>query len=230
MRAEAMLGLHAQQVLQRTLKRLVVGPDSFAMPQPLRPGSISFDFRRTAVLQRPKLAPYIVAISMHWNEMESRMGVFLASLMGGEAKTIIRVFLALNTDGGRKATIDTVTALKLSHDDLQKFQGIQKTIGARYSERNKAVHGVWGISPEYPDDLLWYDHRETVAMFPELMSRLGAGQQAERQAILEEQNKNIRVYKEQDFKDILARFEAAYSDLESFTRPFVSPLFARITP
>jgi hypothetical protein len=75
------LGFMLNRFLQRTLKRWVVGTDSFAMPQPLRPGSNNFDFRRTAVLQRPKLAPYIAAISMHWNEMESRMGVFLASLI-----------------------------------------------------------------------------------------------------------------------------------------------------
>ncbi|MDO9298701.1 hypothetical protein [Bradyrhizobium sp.] len=152
----------------------------------------------------------------------------MASLMGGEAKTIIRVFLALQTDGGRKATMDTVTSIKLSERDLKRFQEIQKEIGGRYSERNKAVHGAWGTSPEYPDDLLWYDHRESVAMFPELMDKLGANQRAERQAILDAQQKNLRVYNKRDFEDILARFETVYSDLETFTKPFVGPLFEQM--
>jgi hypothetical protein len=201
------------------------------MPQPIPPGKqCSLDFRRNAVLERPKLAPYIGAIAMHWNEIESRLGVFLASLMGGEAKTIVRVYLALQTDGGRKATLDTVTSLKLPAADLQKFQEIRKTIGGRYSERNKAVHGSWGISPEYPDDLLWYDPRETVAMFPELMATLGPDQRRERQAILDEQQKNLRIYSLKDFTDIIDRFEAAYSELELFTKPFVAPLFAEMQP
>jgi hypothetical protein len=103
------------------------------------------------------------------------------------------------TDAGRKATLDTVTSLKLPAADLKRFQEIQKNIGGRYSERNKTVHGSWGISPEYPDDLLWYDPRETVAMFPELMATLGPDQRRERQAILDEQQKNLRIYGLKDF-------------------------------
>jgi hypothetical protein len=81
---------------------------------------------------------------MHWNEIESHIGVFLAALLGGEAQTVMKVFLALETDGGRKSTIDTVTKRKLSPDDLRQFQEIQRNIGSRYSERNKVVHGALG--------------------------------------------------------------------------------------
>lgn len=199
------------------------------MPQPIPKGTrLNFDFRRTAILERRNLAPYIVAISMHWNEIESRLGIFLASLMGGEAKTIVRVFLALQTDGGRRATLDTVASMKLPEDQLKRFQEIQKTLSSRYSERNKAIHGAWGISPEYPNDLLWYDPREGVSAFPDLMEKIGDGRESERQAVLDELNTNIRIYKEQDFKDILARFENAYAELEAFTKPYIAPLFDKM--
>jgi hypothetical protein len=75
---------------ERFLKRrdFFVGSD-FAMPQPIPRGKqISFSFGRRAVLERPKLAPYIAAILMHWNEIESRMGIFLAALLGGESQTV----------------------------------------------------------------------------------------------------------------------------------------------
>jgi hypothetical protein len=200
------------------------------MPQPIPPGrNISFDFRRDAVMQRPTLTPYIVGISMHWNEIESRLGIFLASLMGGEAQTIVKVFLALRTDGGRKATLDTVTALKLKSADLQTFQEIQKDIGGRYGERNRAIHGAWGISPEYPNELLWYDPRESVAMFPQLMDSLGPDKFGERKALFDQQNKNVRIYTEQDFRDVMARFDATYAKLEDFTKPFVKPLFEQMS-
>jgi hypothetical protein len=197
------------------------------MPQPLPRGKkIGFDFGRTAVLQRPTLAAYITAILMHWNEIEARMGVFLAALMGAaEAETIIKVYLALQTDGGRKATIDTVATLKLPPADLARFQEVQKDIGGRYAERNKAVHGAWGISPEYPNDLLWYDPRESTAMFPGLMATAGPDKRAEREALLAEANKTVRIYNKRDFEDILTRFEVTYASLLSFTGPYIDPLF-----
>ncbi len=194
------------------------------MPQPLPRGkNISFDFGREMVLQRPVLAAYISAVLTHWNEIETHIALFVAALMGeAEAETIIKVYLALQTDGGRKATIDTVAATKLPPADLTRFQDIQKDIGSRYAERNKAVHGAWGISPEYPNDLLWYDPRESTAMFPRLMA---TDKRTEREALLAETNKCIRVYNEQDFKDILARFEVTYVSLNNFTKPYISPLF-----
>jgi hypothetical protein len=196
------------------------------MPQPIPRGKqITFDFRRSAVLERPKLAPYIAAILMHWNEIESRTAIFLAALLGGEAQTVIKVYLALQTDGGRKATMDTVAALKLSSDDLERFQEIQRDIGGRYSERNKAAHGAWGISPEYSDDLLWYDPRESVQMFPALMATIGDDKREDRRALLEEANKSLRIYTERDFKDILERFECTYAALLKFTDPYIKRLF-----
>jgi hypothetical protein len=196
------------------------------MPQPLPPGKeISFDFRPSSVLGRPKLAPYIATILMHWNEIESHMGVFLAALLGGEAQTVIKVFLALQTDGGRKSTIDTVTQLKLSPTDLARFQEVQRDIGGRYSERNRVVHGGWGTSDQYPENLLWYDPRESVAAFPDLMK---ADDGNALQAKLDEVNKSIRIYKEADFKDMITRFGQTESALKEFTAPFVGHLFKKM--
>jgi hypothetical protein len=203
--------------------------ESLDMPQPIPHNrKISFSFGRKDVMQRPKLTPYIASILMHWNEIESRLSIFLAALLGGEAQTVIKVFLALQTDGGRKATMDTVAELKLSPDDLKRFQEIQRDIGGRYSERNKAVHGAWGISPEYPDDLLWYDPRESVQLFPNLMATVGDDKRAERRALIAEMNKSLRIYTEKDFTDILMRFETTYSALEKFTEPYIKPLFERM--
>ena len=196
------------------------------MPQPIPDGrDVSLDFRPHALLQRPKLAPYIGAILMHWNEIESHMGIFLAALLGAEARTVMSVFLALQTDGGRKTTIDTVTKLRLSAADLARFKDIQKNVGGRYSERNKAAHGAWGISPHYPDDLVWYDPRETVEAFPDIMR---AELRSEVAARMKEVNENVRIYNEKDFLDILDRFKSTEAELKAFTSPLVSPLFVQM--
>jgi hypothetical protein len=204
---------------------LLAGSD-LAMPQPIPPGKeISFDFRPSSVLERPKLAPYIAAILMSWNEIESHVGVFLAALLGDESQTVIKVFLALQTDGGRRSTIDTVTKLKLSPTDLERFQEVQHDIGRRYAERNKAVHGAWGTSYQYPDDLLWYDPRESVAALPDLMK---AEDGNALKTTLAEVNKSIRIYNETDFKDIITRFEQTETALKAFTATYVGPLFQKM--
>jgi hypothetical protein len=162
---------------------------------------------------------------MHWNEIDSHIAVFLAGLLGGEAQTVIKVYLALQTDGGRRSTIDTVTKLKLPATDLEQFQQIQLEIGRRYSERNKVVHGAWGTSPQYPDDLLWYDPRESAAALPQLME---ADHPIALKAQLEEVNKGIRIYNERDLKDMVARFEETEEALKQFTAPHVGPIFRRM--
>ncbi len=199
----------------------------FDMPQPIPPGKkINFNFDRTAVLKRPTLAPYIASIAMHWNEIEAHLAIFLAALLGGqEAQTVMKIFLALQTDGGRKTTMDTVAKLKLSPDDLERFQEIQRDIGGRYSERNKAIHGAWGISSDYPDELLWYDPRESTAAFPALIA---TASRAEWVSLMETVNKNIRIYRESDFTDILGRFNCTFLNLQKFTTPYMSPMIQKM--
>jgi hypothetical protein len=216
---------HAQSASIRRTRIQFMLLGVFAMPQPL-PSDFtgSFSFKPSAILQRPKLAPYIASVLMNWNEIESHLAVFLAGLLGGEARTVISVFLALQTDGGRKTTINVVTKLKLTPDDLVRFHEIQRDIGNRYSERNKAVHGAWGESPSYPDDLLWYDPRESVAAFPDFTSL----PPTERAVRFRELNKSIRVYKESDFIAIIERFESTLKSLKNFTDPFLTPLFEKM--
>jgi hypothetical protein len=197
------------------------------MPQPVQHyRAISFEFYPDAILQRPTLAPYIGRIAAHWNELEAQMAVLLAALLGSEAKTVISVFLALKADVAKKTTLDTVTELKLPPADLEKFREIQKTLGRRYSERNTAIHGAWGVSPEYPDKLLWSDIRDSTAMLTDIMPLSDPSKRAERIARMLEQQKRLMVYEERDFQDIVARMKAAITELGDFGRPYVRKAFA----
>jgi hypothetical protein len=199
----------------------LVGSDFFAMPQPVHFSKlIGVDFRKEALMERPKLAAYIASISAHWNEIDARIAVFVAALLGSEAKTVISVFLALRSDTAKNATIDTIASLKLSPADLARFQIIRKNIGSRYSERNTAIHGSWGISPCYPDKLLWSDVRDTTAQFADLMPLAGP---EKRDARLLEEQKKLMVYGESDFIAIIKRLADTYEELRDFTMPFIKP-------
>ena len=61
----------------------------------------------------------------------------------------------------------------------------------------------------------------------ELIERLDPSQRAERQALFEEQERNILVYTDLDFKKILDRFNATYAEFDAFVKPFIDPVFDR---
>jgi hypothetical protein len=183
--------------------------------------SIAFDFRPEVLLERPLLAAHIAVISGLWNEIEARTGALLAALLGPEAKTAITIFVSLQNDGARRAAIDAICSLKLSPNDFLKFQTIQKAIGQRYGERNRAVHGAWGISPKFPDKLLWCDVREVMLFHVNMMDLAGPGKAAERRKLNMQQQQSLLVYGEKDFIDIETRIVAAYADLCEFSKPII---------
>jgi len=92
------------------------------MPQPVHYSQpIHLDFSSDAILGRPALAPYVAAISMHWNEIDARIAVFIAALLGTEGATVINIFLALKGDAPRRALVDSVTEQKLDNTHLTWF-------------------------------------------------------------------------------------------------------------
>jgi hypothetical protein len=188
------------------------------MPQPVHYSHrIEFQFTPQSLLLRPKLAPHIAVISAMWNDIEARIGALLASLVGSEAETVISIFLAVKNDAARRATINTVVELKMSDAERERFQAIMKDVGKRCAERNAIVHNAWGISPLYPNDLLWCDIRETMMLHADMMS-VAPGRVDAR--MVEEQRK-MMVYREDDFIAIENRITATYDELRAFSKPIM---------
>jgi len=188
------------------------------MPQPVHFSTrIPFNFEPGGLSERPELATQIAIISSLWNEIEARISAFLAALAGSESKTVIAVYLAIKNDGAKRATIDTITQQKLSATDFARFQEIMRTIGARYNDRNKVVHGAWAISPKYPNKLLWADVRETVSLMTDMIGI--DHDEPQRQKKLIAHQKQLMVYGLSDFKRIEGRMRAAYDELCAFTKP-----------
>jgi hypothetical protein len=202
----------------------------FAMPQPVHYSQpIHFEFEPTSLLQRPQLAARIAMISAAWNDVEARIAAFLAALSGNEAQTVISIFLALRIDSAKRSTIDTISVLKLSTTDHERFQEILKDLNKRYGERNTMVHGNWGVSEKYPNKLLWADIRDTTIMSANMMKLVGDQHAKERRAMLIEVQKKFMVYGEADFIKISDRMIAAYDELRDFTRPFMERAFGPST-
>ena len=196
------------------------------MPQPIHYSElISFDFSPEAVLQRPKLAPHIAAISASWNEIEALIATLLAALLGGEAKTVISIFFAIRNDGAKKAATDAICSLKLSPDDHKTLQAILKTVGERYTDRNSAIHGAWGVSPQYPDKLLWADIPGTIKLHVEMMGLPGSTNREARIAVQIAHQKTMQIWSEKDFTDTEERLRATHKVLQDFCKPIIDGAF-----
>jgi len=196
------------------------------MPQPIHYSHhIHFDFSSGALLQRPKLAGYIGAISNVWNDLDARIGVFLAALLGAEAITVMTIYTDLKSDVAKRSLVKSVIGMMLSRDEKTEFERILATVGLRYDERNRVIHGAWGISLEYPDGLLWSDIRETTVLAAELMRLNAEGDISGQHAAVLRQQKKMLVYKENDFIDMFNRIVDAFNELDKFVNETVSKAF-----
>ena len=193
------------------------------MPQPIHYSTgIPVDFRPEVLFRRPQLALHIALISYLWNEIEAKIGVFLAILSGNEGKTVISIFTAIQSDVAKRRIIDTIAELNLNEAEQTKFQAILKKISERYVERNRIVHGSWGISPRYPDKLLWGDARDSNLLAVDLVPLAGKENASARSAVLLKMQKKLLVYGEKDFLDIESRIKIVSDELELFCAPFIS--------
>lgn len=192
------------------------------MPQPVRfSRHIHFQFSPDAILQRPKLAPHIGVISQYWNEIDARIGVMLAAVLGSEAKLGIAIYYAITNDGAKRAALDAIARQKLLPNQREEFQKILSEIGQRYGDRNQVVHGAWGISNEYPNALLLADIKETMALHADMVALSRPGRKKDRdQRKLDYQNSLMR-WTEQDFLQTEERLEEAYTKLYEFTAPII---------
>jgi len=156
-----------------------------------------------------------------WTEMEARVGTFLAALIGTEAEMVISIFLAVKTDTAKRATIDTVASQKMSREDRERFRTIMNEVAKRYAERNTVVHGSWGISPVYPDALLWCDIRKIMMFHVEMMNI----EPTKRTPRMVAEQKKMRVYLEADFLAIEERINTTYDELSAFSKPIMERSF-----
>ena len=197
------------------------------MPQPLPPHKkIHFHFHPLGILERPDLAAHIGAISGLWNDIETRMNIFLASLLGDEAETVIAVFQSIQNDGARRAAADAICSLKLDPTEREAYQEAQRLVGARYADRNSIVHGAWGISDTYPDSLLWMDVRDSTTQAVLLMKLQGPTHTEERKRVQAKFQRKILRYEKRDFEEIESRINDAYAKLLAFTKPYLERAFA----
>jgi hypothetical protein len=198
----------------------------FAMPQPLRNRKIvPVNFRPGAILLEPELAAHIGAISNAWNDIEGHLGLFLATLLDADPKTMVAMYLAITNDGAKRAAFDVVCKAKLIPTQRVELQIILDHVGKRYADRNKVVHGAWGTSKKYPNKLLWADIRDAALFHTEMMALVKADDNDAQHSRILEYQKTIMIYDERDFARIENQLAQVGIALYEFMKPFLDRAF-----
>ena len=128
---------------------------------------------------------------------------------------MISIFLAVKSDTAKRATIDAIANQKMSIEDRNRFLAVLNEVAKRDAERNKVIHGSWGISPVYPEALLWCDIREIMMFHVDMMNI----KSAKRTPRIVAEQKKMRVYLEADFLAVEERIDATYNELCTFSKP-----------
>lgn len=167
------------------------------MPQPVSLQSL-FKPRR-AVLQRSACAMQIATIVGEWAYVEDMLTLMFSASMGshtidsnGSAQvnrnwTALVIMRELESIHMRLRVVENTLVPLLPPELKNQWEALEKTLRKRAKERNLAAHASWGLSDQYPNDL-----------------------------ILEDDQGQYFRYTSQDFEDIVERIGAAYTETDAF--------------
>lgn len=108
-----------------------------------------------ALEQRPRLAVEISIVTSIWSEIDLNLELFLCCMLGADYELGINMYLEIRSEKAQHDIIKKIAQDTLSSDVLAELVVFINRLRNKVQVRNEIVHGIWGIAPKYPDDLLW---------------------------------------------------------------------------
>ncbi len=140
------------------------------MPQPLsrinpNAGVVIGNAGDRPLSRHPELAVLALEAIASWSNVEAFMLRLFIQLLGGNESLAASVYLALEGQSAKTATIraaaeKALEARPAERGVLEAVLGIAKS---NERDRNKLAHWTWGDSPAIPDAVLLVDPRATLA-------------------------------------------------------------------
>lgn len=177
------------------------------MPQPLSSLKRKVPIRLgglDAADERPELALLAAKVIAVAAELEANMGELLAAMLGNKARPAVQMFHALSSTNAQTAALEAAAEAALPGHELSLFRIIMGMVKRAAKRRNMIAHWNWAYSPELPDALLFSDPRASATTFVELGERWEKHQQGEPIEPWEADQSHVFIYKEADFREIIA--------------------------
>jgi hypothetical protein len=174
------------------------------------------------LIQRPHLAAIIAGCNDLWSNVELQLSLTLGAILNSNSPAAVGVYLSIQNSRAQRDALLAAAKLALNQRDLAVFECVL-SLHKRYGdERNSLMHGIFGLTNEDPDILLWQSSAKHAAWLIETYRREG---QMEDFRPHEKLREEMFVYKKQDLIDIyddLAELRWATFYLHTYLQPIPS--------
>lgn len=141
------------------------------MPQPLsRVKKLSSGSRGgpTIITQRPELALQVLSIITTWSRTEAHLGRIMAACLQLDSAIAMSMYASLSSAEARRAVLEAAVRQVATESQVFLFQVLMRALKPIRKRRNELAHGLWKISDDLPDALIWEspdDHNSDFATF-----------------------------------------------------------------
>ena len=183
------------------------------MPQPYQ-GLWSADI--DSLSKRPELAMHIGIIIGMWANVDLAMARLLSEMLHISASRGTAMYVAIENDGARKASMRAAAKECLPEDLQKEFESLLVSLKTPAAQRNKMAHGIWGIPRDDIPILVWSDSRAAAKFSASLTYSSAIGLQNLKahdwkgvEATMVEYQSGALSYGEKDFEAIEANVKRA---------------------
>lgn len=209
------------------------------MPQPFK-GRYTINILHAPMAQRPQLAKHLGIIASLWSYVELHLGHLLADILHTEARIGAAMYAAIRAEAARLAAMQAAAEAYLDDALLEEFQELKDRIKKTGDQRDNVIHGIWGISKDRPDSIIWADARKDMKYFSMQNLELAKPTKKLTEKEIKEINDFVNArqehfgsfleYKEQDFINIENSIQERLNEIWRFRYKIISKSFPRQTP
>lgn len=161
-----------------------------------------------AISLRPKLSPLVAEVIARWADIEVNVGSILTFLLHTEASPVMAMLEAIRSSSAQFDMIRAAADAKLIDPELETFQAVLKMAGSAANKRHEIAHHVWAYCEELPDALLLVEpsaYHDIFVAVQDIMRNPNSRHADDPR--LEPDNQRTRVYRENDFLEIIAEMK-----------------------
>ena len=184
-----------------------------------------------ALGERPELAALIAECIAVWSQAEAQLAILLSAIMKAETGITAAVFLSIRNSRAQREALAAAAQIGLKDRELEMFSAIALLYQSLDSQRTDLAHGLFAISEDLPDALLWIDAKHFTNHHVESRSDVASnsllGQLAKDAKSEEKLRSKFFVYRKEDFislRDEIKDFWGAVFRLGMFLRMPTNPL------
>lgn len=117
-------------------------------------------FPANALGERPDLAVLIGECIAFWSNVEAHLALMLSAIMKTERAIAAAVFLSIRNSRAQREALEAAAQIGLSGRELEMFSAIVIVYQSLDGQRTDLAHGIFAVSEDIPDALLWMDSKD----------------------------------------------------------------------